>query len=1283
MNNNSIKVSIWPYYDNNDKSILITNHFDFLSKLPRKTFLFFYLYDKNIQIGINLKDLNELFFGNTDVLKTNNFDLDTFILHKTEEEFLNWIIKIQQKFNLLIGYFYPYDIDLNNIINFIIKVKNLKIKNLNNIFISDKILQNFNQNILDKNIIPVKIYVNPVIKKEYVNVINFKVKGEKVDYKINEYNYVENIDLNEEDNNLIFETEKVENKIELPIFDNGKKIDNILYFKNLIVENFVKYLKQFNINFDKNDVEFFIKDDKYSRLIKELEKYIENLDQFKKIVEKEYEKDLNNLEKKYKNIYIEVLNKKIPILKYIKQILYEFIILYYTGYVNYLLIVQDYINWAEKNGIVVWPGRWSAAWSLLVFLLWITKVDPMIFGLMFERFLNPARISPPDIDVDFEETYRDTVILYTMEKYGPENVFRIGTYQKFWIRSAFDAAWMYLGLDNDIRKKISDKIEDFDLSNITDDTVDEILNATDISIDKIIEKKTNENNNKDIKKIKEEIKEKIKIALKITPDLENIIWNQWIHACGVIISPKKFNSVYKIELEEKKEAIHFALDKFKKVKSYIDVIDKKYLIYWTYFSGPELEWNIWLLKFDFLWLSTLKLIKETIKKIDSNINISEFIRNIIFNKLDDKKIFENIFSKGLTTGVFQFESNGMKKFLKQLKPNNINDIVAMNALYRPGPIGFIPVYIKRKHLINFDKEDFKWLIENVYKDEYKIFKIIEFLKENKIEQDIINQYIQVNYDWLLLKYQVKFNKFLKTLDDNKIKKVIDNIKDKKIDFNFNEEDKEKFYNFLKNFYKITFLPKNIEEKLTKEQKKKIYENMLEISKETYGIFVYQEQLMNLSKKLAGFSSNEADRLRKIIGKKKLEELPKLKEKFLNGIKANNLPEEVGDYIFEKIIKPAGEYSFNKSHAVAYSIIAFITAYLKYYYYKEFITSLIDINIERWSQEKDETKKKYFKALQDIYEINESKIFDKKFELRTYNINNINTKSTFIEKENKVNIFVNIKIYKGISESAISTIENEIILKKKKKLTYYDLLFDKILNKTTFYWLITNSYLKIDDMWKILNKEIIQKIIDLKEKIKNEINIKDHLIEHFILFNILTENYDDLYKMFSKYIDKLSKFLEKQKWKFAGQSLFTDHNQIKQDLEFLHQKALKTYNYYNIIENNLKNLINWYKNYKKLIKYLILDSINKTLKKHKIDVLLEKKINILKDIFDIKDEVFIIYNVEKFNKWKDFKIKLINEKINKIVEQYIKWTKENIEFYNYLYNNIWHLLIKKDNLYLKF
>ncbi len=462
---------------------------------------------------------------------------------------------------------------------------------------------------------------------------------------------------------------------------------------------------------------------------------------------------------------------------YKERLEHELNIIKKMDYSGYFLIVSDYIKWAKKNNIPVGPGRGSGAGSLVAYSLDITDLDPIEFGLIFERFLNPDRISMPDFDIDFCEEKRDLVFEYLKSKYK-NGVAHIITFGKLKARMALRDIGRVLGLPYGHVDRIC-KMIPFDPSRPL---------SLQESIAREPRFKEEEKNNPKVKKL-------IELSLK----LEGLNRNSATHAAGVVIAGEKLSEEVPLYKDASSELVLPS----------------------TQFDMHSSE-NAGLVKFDILGLNTLTLIQKTID-ILKNKSIDLDISKI---PLDDNKIYEML-STGETTGLFQLESSGVRSSLRQMKPNKFEDIIALVALYRPGPMNNIPLYNECKNGL------------------------------------------------------------------------------KKPDY--------------------------------------IHKSLETILKPTYGIIIYQEQVMQIAQTLAGFTAGEADILRKAMGKKKRKELEKQEEKFIKGAEKNRIGKDIAAFIFQKI-KPFAEYGFNKSHAAAYALIAYQTAYLKKYYPEDFIAATMSTEL---------------------------------------------------------------------------------------------------------------------------------------------------------------------------------------------------------------------------------------------------------------------------------------------------------------------------------------------------
>jgi DNA polymerase-3 subunit alpha len=498
--------------------------------------------------------------------------------------------------------------------------------------------------------------------------------------------------------------------------------------------------------------------------------------------------------------YENLKRKNINYQNYLQRLNYELSIIQKTGFSTYFLIVQDFVNWAKNNNIKVGPGRGSAAGSLVSYILGITEIDPLKYGLIFERFLNPERISFPDIDVDFSDVKRDEVIKYLVNKYGENKVAQILTFGKMGARAAVRDAGRALNFPYAFCDKIAKLIP-------PNESLENTLNSEELL--------TLYQQDENARKI-----------LDLAQRLEGTVRHVSVHASGVVIAPQDLTEYLPLQYAPQENRIITQYDMY------------------------AVE-DLGLLKLDILGLRTLSEIETTLNLIQQRRKIEV---SLDYEKLDDPKVYD-IYRKGQTLGVFQVESKGMADYFIKLNPNNINDINAMIALYRPGPVELIPSYIRRK---------------------------------NKQEP-------------------------------------------------------------------ITYL----------------HPLLKDILEETYGIAVYQEQLMKIAQVLAGFTLSEADILRKAIGKKIPSLLEEQKNKMIEGMIKNGIDEETA-YKIWSWYEPFARYGFNKSHSTAYALISYQTAYLKAYFTIEFLTALFiheGYDIERIKELFEEAKKWKIKVLPP--DINES------------------------------------------------------------------------------------------------------------------------------------------------------------------------------------------------------------------------------------------------------------------------------------------------------------------------
>jgi DNA polymerase-3 subunit alpha len=480
------------------------------------------------------------------------------------------------------------------------------------------------------------------------------------------------------------------------------------------------------------------------------------------------------LERRFKEQGIEDGEKR---KEYYDRLNHELQIIKDMGFPGYFLIVWDFINWAKKNGIPVGPGRGSAAGSLVAYAIGITDIDPIRFNLLFERFLNPERVTMPDIDVDICQEGRDRVIQYVREKYGEDKVCQIITFGTMKTKMVVRDVGRVLGIPPKEVDKLAKLIPD-DAKSVED----AVERAPEI---------------RELAKKDETIKRLIEIAKK----LQGLARQTGVHAAGVVIAPETLTDY--IPLAKSKDG---------------DVT--------TQYDMGQVE-ALGLLKMDFLGLKTLTIIDRTVKLIKERHGVE-----IVPTKLplDDEKTFK-LLQEGNTVGVFQLESRGMRNLMKRLKPSVFEDIIALVALYRPGPLnsGMAESYIKRKH------------------------------------------------------------------------------GEEEVDY--------------------------------------IFPELEPVLKETYGLFIYQEQIMQIANILAGYSLGEADLLRRAMGKKKKEIMEEQRSIFVNRAVERGYPRDKIEKLFDDIAKFA-EYGFNKSHSAAYAFLAYVTAYLKAHYPKELFATMMSIDFDK-------------------------------------------------------------------------------------------------------------------------------------------------------------------------------------------------------------------------------------------------------------------------------------------------------------------------------------------------
>jgi DNA polymerase-3 subunit alpha len=597
---------------------------------------------------------------------------------------------------------------------------------------------------------------------------------------------------------------------------------------------------------------------------------------------------------------------------------YELSVIKQTGFASYFLIVQDFVNWAKSQRIVVGPGRGSAAGSLVSYATNITNVDPIKNGLLFERFLNPERISMPDIDLDFTDRRRDEVIEYVSSKYGKDRVAQIITFGTMAARAVIRDVGRALGLSYSYCDQIAKMIPfGFSLQECLD-KVDEFKNLY-------------------------ETDEEAKRLIDLGKKLEGVARHASTHACGVVISKDPLTDLIPLQYPTQTEQ---------------GIV--------TQYEMHSIE-DLGLLKMDFLGLKNLTIIEDTLARI-----------YVLRDKLkidmdnipqDDEKTFK-LLQKAYTTSVFQLESDGMKRYLKELKPTEFEDIVAMVALYRPGPMQFIPEYIARKH------------------------------KKKEIEY--------------------------------------------------------------------------------------LHPKLKPILEKTQGICIYQEQLMQIARDLAGFSLGEADVLRKAIGKKIEKLLKEQEEKFIKGVENNGIDRKIGIKLWQWVL-PFAQYGFNRSHSAAYATIAYQTAYLKANFPVEFMASVLTSekgDVERIALLIEECKRMNIEVLPP--NINES--------LKNF---------TVVENNQKIRF--GLRAVKNVGENVIDVITAEVKQNGKFESVadFLKRVNSKDLNKKSLESLIkAGAFDEFEERNKLLSN--LEKLLEYsKEHHKNKTNGQKGLFETAKFSNNIT------------------------------------------------------------------------------------------------------------------------------------------------------------------------------------
>ena len=696
-----------------------------------------------------------------------------------------------------------------------------------------------------------------------------------------------------------------------------------------------------------------------------------------KILEKN---SLEGLREKFKTIFeidLEKLYNNEKFKLYNDRLNHEIKIISEMNYAGYFLIVSDYIKWAKKNNIPVGPGRGSGAGSLVAWCLSITDIDPIKFNLIFERFLNPDRISMPDFDIDFCEEKRDLVFEYLTKKYK-DSVAHIITFGKLKARMVIRDVGRVLGLPYGFIDSIC-KMIPFDPSRPL--KLQECINA-EPRLQKLIQE------DKRVERL-------IELSLK----LEGLNRNIATHAAGVVIADKKLTNT---------------------VPLYKDT-SADFLLPSTQFDMYSAE-NAGLVKFDFLGLKTLTVIDRS-QKIVNKKNPNFKIEKIDY---EDQKVYD-LLSRGKTVGLFQLESSGMKDALINMKPNRLEDIIALVALYRPGPMNNIPIYNECKH--------------------------------GKREPDYLHPKLEV------------------------------------------------------------------------------------ILKPTYGVIIYQEQVMQIAQELSGFTAGEADILRRAMGKKKRSELEKQKQRFIEGAYKNGISKEVSAGIFLKI-EPFAEYGFNKSHAAAYAVIAYQTAYLKNYYPHEFFAASMSMELSNQNK------------LSEFYE-----------ELKRLNINvirpDINTCFADFTSNGKDFLYA-LGAIKNVGYEAISNVVKERTENGKYKniSDFLNRVNPKNINKLQLEGLVrAGVFDEINDNRQSLFNSIPNIILKSKNNFENKMTNQINL-------------FDDEFKSNDDFLEKIDdwNFDTKLSKEFETLGFFISDHPLNQYKIIFNQYNIVNYDYFENERNSLSSNI---------------------------------------------------------------------------------------------------------------
>lgn len=662
---------------------------------------------------------------------------------------------------------------------------------------------------------------------------------------------------------------------------------------------------------------------------------------------------------------------------------FELSVIQRTGFASYILIVWDIVNWAKSQGIAVGPGRGSAAGSLILYVIGITNIDPIKYNLLFERFLNPDRVAPPDIDLDFADHRRNEVLEYIAKKYGREHVAQIITFGTMAARAAIRDAGRVLGFGYGFCDRIAKMIP---------------FNPTQGMKTGWLEKSL-----QNVAELKQAVDTdpQARQLIQTAKKLEGVARHASTHACGVVITKNPIIEYMPLQWATKSNG--------KKNEEQALV---------TQYDMRSVE-ALGLLKMDILGLRNLTTIEKTLELIEKNYGEKIDIYNI---PIDDRETFE-LLQRANTTGVFQFESAGMRRYLKEIKPTEFEDLIALVSLFRPGPIEFIPTYIARKH----GKE------------------------------------------------------------------------------------------------RVSYLHPKLEP----------------ILKNTYGIAIYQEQILQIANQLAGFTLGEADILRKAIGKKIKKLLDEQSEKFIKGLINNGIGSVTAEKIWQ-FIEPFARYGFNRSHAACYALIAYQTAYLKTNYPAEFMTSLLNaesFDMDRVAILMAETKKMGIDILPpDISESLEN------FTL----INPIRGGASNGVKDEKIKIRFGFSAIKNLSANATQSIINE--REKNGRFLNLQNFLERILpsdlNKKSLEALIKCGALDFFNERRLLNTNIEELLRYLRDSHKSRTSSQTGLFK----------TYSTVAPLKLKNTEPAAK-KEKLAWEKEFLGLYTSEHPMQDYREIMEKKSL--------------------------------------------------------------------------------------------------------------------------------